>query len=374
MPGIASRTSEGSAPQGVPNRAGSESHAPLLALRGITKRYGDVLAADHVDLDVARGEFVTLLGPSGSGKTTVLNVIAGFVRPDEGQVVLAGVDITAVPPHRRQLNTVFQGYALFPHLNVAKNVAFGLRMKGVSKREIEPRVAEALEMVEMTRMAERQIDNLSGGQQQRVALARALVNQPQLILLDEPLSALDAKLRKTMQLELKRIQEESGSTFVYVTHDQEEALVMSDRVCVLHNGRIEQIGRPDELYHYPRSHFVAGFIGRNNFIRGEIVEEGGERRFRVGGSHSIPVKADEPPGPAVVAVRPERLAVSDKAVPDAVPAEVLRTRFLGDRVECDLRLEGGGVVSLYSNGRVIEADERVYVRFPAEHCQVLPPE
>ncbi|MEZ5074209.1 MAG: ABC transporter ATP-binding protein [Solirubrobacterales bacterium] len=344
----------------------------LLSLRGITKRYDEIVATDGVDLEVRRGEFITLLGPSGSGKTTLLNTIAGFVKPDEGRVLLAGTDITDVPPHKRDLNTVFQGYALFPHLNVAKNVAFGLRMKGVPKGEIGPRVSEALRMVEMSAMADRGIEKLSGGQQQRVALARALVNRPQLVLLDEPLSALDAKLRKSMQVELKRIQEESGATFVYVTHDQEEALVMSDRVCVLNDGHIEQLGQPDELYHRPRTRFVAGFIGRNNFIPGTVDSNG--RRFVFESGRSIPVDPGDSDGAAVLAVRPERLKVTMGASEDAVPARVIRNRFLGDRIEMDLQIEDGPVVSLYENGTAVGSSDEVYVLFPQEHCHVLPPE
>lgn len=372
MPGTESRTADRSRGASLAPEASSAQGGTLLALRSITKRYGDVIAADGIDLEVRRGEFLTLLGPSGSGKTTVLNIVAGFTTPDQGSVVLAGDDITEVPPHRRELNTVFQGYALFPHLDVAKNVGFGLRMKGVSKQEIAPRVAEALEMVEMSAMADRRIENLSGGQQQRVALARALVNRPQLVLLDEPLSALDAKLREAMQLELKRIQEESGATFVYVTHDQEEALVMSDRVCVLNDGRIEQLGGPDDLYHDPRSRFVAGFIGRNNFIAGRVEAAAGRFVFESG--RSIPVDPRGADGPAVVAVRPEQLEVATSEDADAVPARVLRNRFLGDRTETDLEIEGGPVVSLYANGTTVSPSDRVYVRFPAEHCQVLPPE
>ncbi len=354
-----------------PVEASSGMASPLLALRGVSKAYGAVDAVRSVELEVERGEFLTLLGPSGSGKTTLLNAIAGFVRPDSGRILLDGVDITKVPPHKRELNTVFQGYALFPHLNVKKNVAFGLRMKGVPKAEAETRTAEALAMVQMESMAERPIDNLSGGQQQRVALARALVNRPRLVLLDEPLSALDAKLRKAMQLELKRIQEESGATFVYVTHDQEEALVMSDRICVVNTGVIEQTGTPDDLYHRPRNRFVAGFIGRNNFLPGVVTHRQGETWFEVSQGSAFRLTSCDVTGEAVVAVRPERLAVATDAGSDTLPAEVARTRFLGDRIEVDLRLGGGTVVSMYMNGTHIEPANRVLIRFNPDHCQVL---
>ncbi len=373
--GTKSRTGDGSLKNSVdPGGASSASGDALLALEGISKYYGDVRAAGGIDLKIAGGEFVTLLGPSGSGKTTLLSVIAGFTEPDEGSVILGGRDITRDPPHKRELNTVFQGYALFPHLDVTKNVAFGLRMKGVPKADRASRVEEALEMVQMSSMADRRIDNLSGGQQQRVALARALVNRPQLVLLDEPLSALDAKLRKTMQLELKRIQEESGSTFVYVTHDQEEALVMSDRIFLVHNGQIEQAGSPDDLYHCPANRFVAGFIGRNNFVPGQVEVRDGETCFVVAEDQVIQIAETGLSGSAILAVRPERLEFSDSRSEGALPAEVLRTRFLGDRVEADLRLEGGTVISLYSNGTGVENSQNVFVRFPREHCQVLPPE
>ncbi|MCD6726066.1 MAG: ABC transporter ATP-binding protein [Solirubrobacteraceae bacterium] len=345
---------------------------PLLSLRAVVKRFGEVDAVAGVDLDVPRGAFLTLLGPSGSGKTTCLNMIAGFERPDAGEIVLGGERINELPPHRRQLNTVFQGYALFPHLNVGDNVAFGLRMKRTPKDEIRARVAEALETVQMAPMADRPVDKLSGGQQQRVALARALVNRPQLVLLDEPLSALDAQLRKSMQVELKRIQEAVGLTFVYVTHDQEEALVMSDLVCVMNAGRIVQLGPPDELYHRPVSRFVAGFIGRNNFLTGDLVHDGGRVYLALGDGVRLPLEdAAQPPGPVVVAVRPERLAITDSAADDTLAATVRGTRFLGDRVEADVELECGGTLSLFVNGRPVETAERVYVRVPAGHCSIL---
>jgi spermidine/putrescine transport system ATP-binding protein len=353
-----------------------ESGAPaLLSLRGVRKRFDSVEAVAGVDLDIAAGQFVTLLGPSGSGKTTCLNMVAGFERPDEGEIVLDGHRVNDEPPHRRDLNTVFQGYALFPHLDVRGNVAFGLRMKRTPKAEIAGRVDDALEMVQLTALADRRVDQLSGGQQQRVALARALVNRPRLVLLDEPLSALDAQLRKSMQVELKRIQERSGLTFVYVTHDQEEALVMSDVVCVMNQGRIEQLGSPQDLYHRPASRFVADFIGRNNLLAGEIVDEGGVPALVLPGGGHISLRGvagDVPRGPAVVAVRPERLSLADAAGDDTVAAVVRGTRFLGDRIEADLELTGGETISLFLNGRMVGAAEHVHVRVPAEHCAVLP--
>jgi putative spermidine/putrescine transport system ATP-binding protein len=239
---------------------------PAVRLRGLRKRYGQVVAADGIDLDIAAGEFFTLLGPSGSGKTTLLRVIAGFERPDEGTVELGGVDVTRRPPYARDVNTVFQDYALFPHMTVAENVEYGLRVRKVPARERRRRAGRMLELVRLGTLGERKPVQLSGGQRQRVALARAIVNEPGVLLLDEPLGALDLKLRQEMQTELKRIQREVGITFVYVTHDQEEALTMSDRVAVLDRGRIEQVGSPIDLYEQPQTEFVAGFIGVSNLV------------------------------------------------------------------------------------------------------------
>jgi putative spermidine/putrescine transport system ATP-binding protein len=233
---------------------------------GVRKTYGEVVAVDHLDLDVARGEFFTMLGPSGSGKTTTLRLIAGFERPDAGRIELRGVDVAQKPPYERPVNTVFQDYALFPHMTVGENVEYGLRVRGIGRRDRRGRAESALEMVRLQDFAKRKPVQLSGGQRQRVALARAIVNQPEVLLLDEPLGALDLKLRQEMQIELKRIQQEVGITFIYVTHDQEEALTMSDRVAVFNAGRIEQIGTPAEIYEHPATVFVAGFVGVSNLL------------------------------------------------------------------------------------------------------------
>jgi putative spermidine/putrescine transport system ATP-binding protein len=249
-----------------------------VRLVGVRKTYGDVVAVDHVDLEVESGEFFTLLGPSGSGKTTTLRIIAGFERPDAGKVELHGADVTNRAPYERDVNTVFQDYALFPHMTVAENVAYGLRVKRVPRAERKRRVQEILDVVRLPDVADRKPIQLSGGQRQRIALARALVNAPRVLLLDEPLGALDLKLRQEMQIELKRIQREVsevGITFVYVTHDQEEALTMSDRVAVFNDGRIEQIGNPAEVYEHPATEFVAGFVGVSN-----VLERDG-RKFTV---------------------------------------------------------------------------------------------
>jgi spermidine/putrescine transport system ATP-binding protein len=358
MPGTRSKTAD----------PGNSADAALLSLRGVRKEFGHVVAVDGIDLDVAEGAFVTLLGPSGCGKTTTLNLVAGFESPDAGDVLLAGKRINGLPPHRRPLNTVFQGYALFPHLNVEQNVGFGLRMQRTGRDETRRRVAETLETVHMGQMARRSVDQLSGGQQQRVALARALVNKPQLVLLDEPLSALDAQLRKAMQVELKRIQESVGITFVYVTHDQEEALVMSDLVCVMNEGRIEQLGPPQELYENPRSIFVAKFIGRNNFLPARIADAGVVFPGGVTVAFADPLKA----GAAVVAVRPEHLALWSDPGPQRLPGTVRALRFLGDRIEAEVELEGGTTITAYANGTPVEPAGSVFVELPtSEHFRVL---
>jgi putative spermidine/putrescine transport system ATP-binding protein len=244
---------------------------PALRLQGIRKNYGPVIAVDGIDLEVGEGEFFTLLGPSGSGKTTLLRLIAGFERADAGRIELGGRDVTSVPPYARETNTVFQDYALFPHMTVGDNIGYGLRVKGVPRAERRERVQRALRMVRLIGLEGRRPNQLSGGQRQRVALARAVINEPEVLLLDEPLGALDLKLRQEMQLELKRIQKEVGITFVYVTHDQEEALTMSDRMAVMANGQIQQIGPPEEVYERPATEFVAGFIGISNVLERDGV-------------------------------------------------------------------------------------------------------
>jgi putative spermidine/putrescine transport system ATP-binding protein len=250
-----------------------------VRLESVRKSYGDVVAVDGIDLDVSQGEFFTMLGPSGSGKTTMLRVIAGFESPDEGRVLLKGADVTRQPPYERDVNTVFQDYALFPHMSVGENVAYGLKIKRIKKAERTKRTAEVLELVRLGGLMKRKPSQLSGGQRQRVALARAIINHPQVLLLDEPLGALDLKLRQDMQIELKRIQQEVGITFIYVTHDQEEALTMSDRLAVFNEGKIEQVGSPADVYEHPQTEFVAGFVGVSNVL--ERSENGRTTRFTV---------------------------------------------------------------------------------------------
>lgn len=244
----------------------TEQPSSIVSVSGVRKSYSGIVAVEHLDLDIKQGEFFTLLGPSGSGKTTTLRMISGFERPSAGHIEIDGKDVTRIPPFQRDINTVFQDYALFPHMSVAKNLAYGLQAKRVPRTEIKRRVADALDMVRLAQYADNLPSQLSGGQRQRVALARAIINRPRVLLLDEPLGALDLKLRQQMQFELKRIQEEVKITFIYVTHDQEEALVMSDRIAIFSQGRIEQIGSADELYERPASEFVANFLGSSNLI------------------------------------------------------------------------------------------------------------
>jgi len=300
-----------------PGRPGSGgSGLGAVQLRGLQKRYGGVVAVDHVDIDVRAGEFLSLLGPSGCGKTTTLRMLAGFEQPDRGEILISGQAVQGVPPHKRNVNTVFQAFALFPHMTVAENVAYGLRQKRVPKAETRVRVGEALEMVKMSAMAGRRPTQLSGGQQQRVALARALVNRPAVLLLDEPLGALDRKLREEMQVELKLLQTSLGTTFIFVTHDQEEALSMSDRIAVMLDGRVEQIDVPDVVYDDPASAFVAGFIGQQNFFRGTAQDSG--RAVRAAGTvlrSSRPAVALGDGEPALAAVRPEDVRIGPAAGP-----------------------------------------------------------
>jgi putative spermidine/putrescine transport system ATP-binding protein len=290
-----------------------------IRIVGLRKRYGDVAAVDGVDIDIARGEFFTLLGPSGSGKTTTLRMIAGFERPDEGRIELGGTDVSDRPPFDRPVNTVFQDYALFPHMTVQQNVEYGLRVKKVPKADRRQKAGEALSLVRLEGFGERKPGQLSGGQRQRVALARAIVNTPRALLLDEPLGALDLKLRQELQIELKQIQQELGMTFVYVTHDQEEALTMSDRIAVFNQGKIEQIGTPAEMYEHPATEFVAGFIGTSN-----IIERDG-RTFTV---------------------RPEKIRLLPGDATEGEPGVVHTTVYLGPATKFVVALDAGGELTV----------------------------
>jgi spermidine/putrescine transport system ATP-binding protein len=320
-----------------------------IDVRGVRKVFGSgdgqVTALDTVSVSIRENEFFTLLGPSGCGKTTLLRLIAGFEFPTDGQIMLHGEDIALLPPFRRPVNTVFQSYALFPHMTVAENIAFGLEMLGKSRSEIDGRTADMLKLVQMEELAKRKTSEISGGQQQRVALARALAPQPKVLLLDEPLSALDYKLRKEMQLELKQLQHETGITFIFVTHDQEEALTMSDRIAVMSAGKILQVGSPHDIYEHPAERFVAGFIGETNFLDAEVVAtSAGSATVKLPSGKQIPAGLPEgfQPGSRVsLAVRPERaqIVVADA---DATLAGVIDNLvYLGTDTHFHLRLDGG---------------------------------
>jgi spermidine/putrescine transport system ATP-binding protein len=325
----------------------------VISIDHVTRRFGAFVAVDDAHFDIERGEFFSMLGPSGCGKTTTLRMIAGFEQPSEGQIRLEGSDVSRTPPYKRNVNTVFQQYALFPHMSVKDNVAFGLKAKKVPKAEIEKRVVELLEIVRLADFTNRKPGQLSGGQQQRVALARALVNYPSALLLDEPLGALDLKLRQAMQLELKRIQREVGITFIFVTHDQEEALTMSDRIAVMSEGRVEQIGTPEQIYHEPDTVFVAGFIGMANLLPAQIEAREGELSIaRLAADRVVRAPAVEGLGEGDVAtlmIRPERMHLQVEEPPAglaAVPAEVVDLVFQGPVVRFDLRApDGSGLVA-----------------------------
>jgi spermidine/putrescine transport system ATP-binding protein len=330
--------------------AGDASAEADIHLQNVTKRFGDAVAVDDLTLSIERGAFYALLGPSGCGKTTTLRMIGGFEDPTEGVIYLGGQAVTDLPPYKRDVNTVFQSYALFPHLSVERNVAFGLERKGVGKAEAKTRVGEALEMVQLGPLAKRKPGQLSGGQAQRVALARALVNRPRALLLDEPLGALDLRLRKQLQLELKRIQQEVGITFVHVTHDQEEAMSMADTIAVMSKGRIEQAGSAEELYERPRTAFVANFLGISNLVDGKVLERGAEiaRVETPDGTVSVPcARMEEAPGDAVrIGVRPEKVELVPAAngVPagrNALRGTVSVASFLGVSIQYVITAPGG---------------------------------
>ncbi len=364
--------------------AAAPSDEAVIAIDHVTKRFGAFLAVDDAHFDIRRGEFFSMLGPSGCGKTTTLRMIAGFEQPTSGEVRLEGKDVSRVPPYKRHVNTVFQQYALFPHMTVWDNVAFGLKAKKVPKAEISPRVNEMLEVVRLTDFAERKPAQMSGGQQQRVALARALVNYPSALLLDEPLGALDLKLRQAMQLELKRIQREVGITFIFVTHDQEEALTMSDRIAVMSEGRVEQIGSPEEIYHRPESVFVAGFIGMANLLPGRIDGSDGDSSIaRIAGDRFVPVPSraglDEG-APATVMVRPERVRLTvDEPGPGLVgiPVTVADLVFQGPVIRFGLRTADGVALVAHVGPEqdlpLLRPGDRVWVGWELDAARLLPP-
>ncbi len=344
-----------------------------VTLTGLVKHYGATRALDGVSLAVAPGEFFTLLGPSGCGKTTTLRSVAGFVTPDAGDVAIDGRTVTQVPPHRRQVGMVFQHYALFPHRSVAQNVGFGLRMQRVERAEITRRVAEALALVQLPGHGGRYPSQLSGGEQQRVAVARALVTRPSVLLLDEPLGALDKKLRDHMKIELKRLQREVGITTIYVTHDQEEALTMSDRVAVMHRGRIEQVAPPRELYEAPATAFVAGFIGNINLVAGRAA---GTNAVDCGGA-TLAATGTAPAGAAVaLALRPERVRLDPTGAVDTVlPMTVVHVVYQGETVRYVLKSDAGLELQALELGEVrFTAGGRVRAGWAAADARMIPVE
>ncbi len=361
---------------------------PAVAVRlvDVVKRFGDVAAVDHIDLEVEDGEFFSLLGPSGCGKTTTLRMIGGFEEPSSGRIELQGEDVTWLPPYKRNVNTVFQNYALFPHLTIYDNVAFGLRRKGVKDDEVKARVKEMLDLVELPDFERRKPTQISGGQAQRVALARALINKPAVLLLDEPLGALDLKLRKQMQVELKRIQQEVGITFIYVTHDQEEAMTMSDRIAVMNNGRYEQLGDPESLYERPTTRFVAGFLGVSNLLPGTV--QGTDGRYatvKLADDTTIRAPSALIDGAEAVAigVRPEkiRLRPPDEATPDGhnqLGGVVRDASYMGVSTQYQVEARGGARLTVYEQNveratrdELWTAGEEVHLTWSPDHSFVV---
>ena len=349
-----------------------------IHLEQLTKQFGEVTAVDGINLDMPGGEFFTMVGPSGCGKTTTLRMIAGFERPTSGRIVLDDVDVAQVPPHKRKVNTVFQSYALFPHLDVADNVGFGLKYKKLTKEEHRKRVTEALDLVQLGDYGKRKPSQLSGGQQQRVALARALVLTPEVLLLDEPLGALDARLRKDLQVELKALQAELGITFVFVTHDQEEALTMSDRVAVMNGGCVEQVGSPREMYEEPATLFVADFLGVSNLISADASPENGGCALRVGERtlHATSGATDAR-GEVKAMIRPERVGVEAQggAGENRLPGLVERAVYVGSAHELHVRIIGGDLLkaTVQNDGSAFAYEEGtpVTLHLPPDAVRVL---
>jgi spermidine/putrescine transport system ATP-binding protein len=352
-----------------------------VQLVDLVKRFGDFTAVDGLNLRMPPGEFFSLLGPSGCGKTTTLRMIAGFERPSEGQILLDGVDMAATPPHKRNVNTVFQNYALFPHLTVEKNVAFGLRYQDLSKDEQRQKVGRALELVQLSGFEKRRPSQLSGGQQQRVALARALILNPAVLLLDEPLGALDAKLRKRLQIELKALQENVGITFIYVTHDQEEALTMSDRIAVMSHGRVAQVGSPVEVYEEPATAYVADFLGVSNLMDATASGPAGDGACRVqlGDFELHAGQGDEDArGKVKLVIRPERVTLTEQGATgeNLVPAMVERSVYVGSIRQLIVRLASGDTIQVWEQNRGDDASypagTPVVARLERDALRVLP--
>ena len=361
--------------------------AEFLRLDGIAKRYGDVLAVDDVSLSIKRGEFFSLLGPSGCGKTTLLRVIGGFIQPDRGRVLIDGQDVTDLPPNKRPTNTVFQSYAIFPHLNVRDNIAYGLRTERVPKAELDTRVAQALAMIKLEHCAEKQSHQLSGGERQRVALARALVKRPKVLLLDEPLGALDKRLREAMQIELRQLQREVGISFVFVTHDQEEALSMSDRIAVMEKGKVLQVADPKTLYEAPNSRAVASFIGTMNLFEGRVaavsgaaiaVETSALGRLEL----TRPDSALGAGNAVLVAIRPESLSLSRRPEGGrSLPCRLISSAYFGDRSQFQVGLDGVPAAIAVAaphpgsaGGELLTPGETLYLSWRSDGIVLLPPD
>jgi spermidine/putrescine ABC transporter ATP-binding subunit len=351
---------------------------PLLAITGLTVRFGATVALAGLDLSVERGELFVLLGGSGSGKTTLLRAIGGFVRPEAGHVVLDGVDLGALPPHRRPVNTMFQSYALFPHMSVAANIGFGLRMQGLNRADAHARVAEMLDLVDLAGFEARRPAQLSGGQQQRVALARSLAPRPTLLLLDEPLSALDRNLRRETRDELVRLQHRLGIAFILVTHDQEEALTMATRIGVMRDGRLAQVGSPAEVYERPNSRFVAEFLGAANILPA-VARACGTRLELPGLGTIVCTETHAPAGPALLAIRPERVRLGEADAANALHGEVVDRAYAGDSLTHTVRLADGSLMratrSLRDGFAAAEAavGDRVTLSWQPDACILLPP-
>jgi spermidine/putrescine ABC transporter ATP-binding subunit len=359
--------------------SGADSRGAGIELRGVSKRYGGNVAVRELDLEIADGEFFCLLGPSGCGKTTTLNLIGGFVGPTEGTIWLRGKRIDTLPPHKRPVNTVFQSYALFPHMSVHDNVAFGLKMDRVNRTETARRVHEALALVGLEEFGDRTPAQLSGGQQQRVAVARALVKRPAVLLLDEPLGALDLKLRQRLQVELSQIHREVGTTFVYVTHDQEEAMSMATRIAVMSDGRIQQVGTPSEIYYRPRSRFVADFIGESNFL--DVSTDSGAARLTDGRAVPCAVNGWQGGAQATLMVRPEVVRLfAPAAAPDgAIRGRVVQTSFLGSETRVAIACDASDVpltVAQFGRERIdageLTPDREVALWWDSDDAVLLP--